>query len=112
MMRKALLFPFNSFENNPGNFLCVMALAMDLKAPVICYTYLPKESNEADIDRAYMQILGLKGVYQTYLSSWDAKEKPLVKIIVYRGTSPKKTALFQDINFLNLTMIQGSNETA
>lgn len=112
MMRKAILYPFNSFENNTRSFLCVMALAEDLKAPVICYTFLPKESNDADIDRAYMHILRLKGVYQTYINSWDSKEKPQVKTVVYQETAQKKTALFKDVNFFNLTIIQGSNETA
>lgn len=110
-MRKAILFSFKAQTDEVVNFLCALELARDLNIPVICFTILPKESTQFDIDEAYLHILRLKGIYLRYANAWNLEQKPLIKTVVLISDNPLPIKLFSTSDPLQLTVIQGITGT-
>jgi len=93
-MKRALLFPFKTTEDNEERYRAVRKAALAHQLPVIFFTTLPKKSDEEAIDAVYLYLLQLKGNYQSATNAWHERAPIGTKIVVQTGDLKKQVPLF------------------
>ncbi len=94
-MEKAILFPFEINKQNHRAYVQAMELAKEKSCPVICFTTVPPEGSESDLDEVYLHLLDLNGYYQSYVNNWQPNFTTVRKV-VQRGEFWKRLKLFRE----------------
>ena len=105
-MRKAILFPFDIQQDNVLSYTCSMELAKQLKLPIIMFTSLPEDSSAEDMDKVYLHLLRLNGLYRSQNCNWQSQEKVEVKKMIKRGPFQKQLREFMSNSQLELILLQ------
>ena len=105
-MRKAILLPFEIGNDNNLKYAAAMELAKERCLPLICFTTLPFESSEADLDEVYLHLLHLNGFYQMQIDNDQTNQKVAIKRIIKKGSFEKQLHLFMKKSPLELILFQ------
>ncbi len=108
-MRKAILFPFKINHNNNLNYVAAIELAKEKELPLICFTALPTDGNETDLDKVYLHLLQLNGFWQTHVNNWQSNQIPIIKRVVKKGSFNNQLLQFIANTTIQLILFQTSN---